>query len=402
MRNLICSLSFFACAAWLMMSCTNPADSQDTTFTMWHRVVSPAGLPDTLHYGQSVTFQVAIGDSDGDPVSATLSGLPPGSYNITSSGDTSFVTMNLVGDSLQYDSLYSVRVSAGGGAAVDSLSLSYSFVVVDSTRLGGLRKLVTGMWWTSEENDTIVSVKDSVTKTVIVTDTRHHHKYSTVVASGIIGGELYYYIETTDTVVADTAHPQKTGMLLRHTAAQVDYTIPPHFLLVNKDTIKAKVFDLPFRVNKSWQMFTVAGDTAIVYPVGKFPLIIFVKLHIYLAGDAQAQVAATSDYQFGGAARKCFDVVSTETTRGTLLSDTTIILLGDTLVRDRDTVLISDSLKTEHQFVNNDLSIPLYSYSVSAKRDTNYIDHVVIRDTVRTRNIVTSYYDTRTKITLTK
>jgi hypothetical protein len=398
----MCGVALIASVAGIIVSCSNPAKTTDTTFTMWYTVKSPNNLPDTLYYGKSVVFQVAIGDSDGDPVSASLTGLPPGAYTIATTGDTTLVTMTLTGDSLQYDSLYSVHISARGGAAVDSLSLSYSFLVVDTSRLGGLRKLVTGMWWASEENDTIVSVKDSVTKTVIVRDIKHHHKSSQVMASGLIGGDLYYYIETSDTVVADTAHPQKTGMLLRHTAAQVDYTLPPHFLLVNKDTIKARVFDLPFKANNSWQIYTVAGDTAIRYPVGQFPLIIFVKLHIYLSGDATARVAGVSDYQFGGVTRNCFDVVSTTTARGTLLSDTNVVFLVDTLIRVGDTVVVSDSMKTEHQYVNNDLSIPLWTYSVATKRDTNYVDHVAIRDTVRAENVVTSYYDARTKTTLVK
>jgi hypothetical protein len=127
-----------------------------------------------------------------------------------------------------------------------------------------------------------------------------------------------------------------------------------------------------------------------------------VKLHIYLSGDATARVAGVSDYQFGGVTRNCFDVVSTTTARGTLLSDTNVVFLVDTLIRVGDTVVVSDSMKTEHQYVNNDLSIPLWTYSVATKRDTNYVDHVAIRDTVRAENVVTSYYDARTKTTLVK
>jgi hypothetical protein len=398
MKKLVCGVALTACVAGIMVSCSNPAKPVDTKNTVWYTVKSPNNLPDTLFYGKSVVFQVAIGDSDGDAVSASLAGLPTGAYSIARAGDTTLVTMTLTGDSLQYDSLYSVRISARGGAAVDSLSLSYSFFVADTSRLGGMRKLVTGMWWTSYENDTIVSVKDSVTKTVTTRDIKHHHKYSQVKASGIIGGDLYYYIETSDTVVADTAHPQTTGLVLRHTAAQVDYTLPPHYLLVNKDTIKAKVFDLPLRANKSWQSYSVAGDTAIMYPVGQFPFIIFLKLHIYRTGNATVQVAGVSNYQFGGAARRCFEVVSTATTRTVLLSDTAIA----SFINAGDTVVVSDSVKTEHQFVNNDLSIPLWTWSVATKRDTNYVDSVAVRDTVRSENVITSYFDARTQTRLTK
>jgi hypothetical protein len=379
-----------------MVSCSNPARPVDTVDTMWYKVVSPKTIPDTLYYGQSATFQVAIGDSDGDKAGAVVTGLPRGAYNITSSGDTAFVTLNLTGDSLKWDSLYTVRIHATGGAAVDSLSLSYSFLVVDSTRLGGLRKLANGAWWTTDEYDSLVYVKDTAGIRVTVNKNDHHHKYSKVTFSGIIAGNLYYGIETTDTLLSDTTQPSKSGIVLRHTAAKVDYTVPPKLFIVNRDSVDVTVLDLPLAVNKSWQGFSLSGDTAVTIFVGLIPI----RLQLYLSMSDSGEVTGTQPYQFAGAARSCFEVVSQNNMHATYVSDTTIVFLGTTVISTGDTAVSSDSSRTEHSFINNDLSIPLWSYSVGTKRDTNYVNQVVARDTVRAALYVMSYYDARTGTTL--
>jgi hypothetical protein len=388
----------------LLFSCgnSNPAKPVDTVNTMWYKVLSPKMLPDTLNYGQYATFQVAIGDSDGDAATATVTGLPQGMYNITSSGDTAYVTLNITADSLQWDSLYTVRIRARGGAAVDSLSLSYPFLVVDSTRLGGLRKLVTGSWWTTDEYDSLVYVKDTAGIRVTIAKNDHHHKQSTVTFAGIIAGNLYYGIETTDTLLSDTTQPSKSGIALRHTAAKLDYTVPPKLFFVNKDSVDVNLLDLPLAAGKSWQVFSVAGDTAVRVYVGTFPFGVNVKLQLYLSLNDSARVAGTSPYQFGSAVRTCYEVVSQNSMKADDLSDTTIVYLGATVISVGDTVDVSDSSRTEHSFINNDLSIPLWSYSVGSKRDTNYVNQVVAHDTVRTASYVTSFHDARTGTTLMK
>jgi hypothetical protein len=392
----------FAVGFTLLFSCSNPSQPIDTTNSMWYKVVSPKTVPDTLYYGQSATFQVAIGDSDGDAVRATVTGLPQGSYNITSDRDTAFVTMNLTADSLQYDSLYTVRIHARGGAAVDSLSLSYSFLVVDSSRIGGLRKLVTGSWWITDENDSLVYVKDTAGIRVTITQNDHHHKYSKVTFAGIIAGNLYYGIETTDTVLSDSSQPSKSGIVLRHTSTKVDYTVPPKLFVVNRDSVDVVVLNLPLAVHNSWQVFTVSGDTAVRITVGTFPFIVGVPLQLYLSESGSAQVAGTSQYEFGGTARTCYEVVSQNNMKAAYVSDTTIAYLGTTIIGDGDTAVASDSVCVVHSFVNNDLSIPLWSYSQGSKRDTNYVNNVVARDTVRTASYLTMYFDARTGKTLVK
>jgi hypothetical protein len=401
-KTLCCYCAVFAAGFALVLSCTNPAQPVDTTNSVWYKVVSPKTVPDTLYYGQSSTFQVAIGDSDGDAVRATVTGLPQGSYNITSDGDTAFVTMNLTADSLQYDSLYTVRIRARGGAAVDSLSLSYSFLVVDSSRIGGLRKLVTGSWWITDENDSLVYVKDTAGIRVTVAKNDRHHKYSKVTFAGIIAGNQYYGIETTDTILSDSSQPSKSGIVLRHTAAKVDYTVPPKLFVVNRDSVDVVMLNLPLAVHNSWQVFSVSGDTAVRIYIGTFPLVIGVQLQLYLSESGSAQVAGTSQYEFGGAARTCYEVVSQNNMKADYVSDTAIAYLGTAIINVGDTAVASDSVCVVHSFVNNDLSIPLWSYSQGSKRDTNYVNNVVTRDTVRTASYLTMYFDARTGKMLVK
>ena len=395
----LCALPVFVV---LLFSCANVNKPVDTTNRMWYRVVSPKMLPDTLFYGQSATLQVAFGDSSGNAATATVTGLPQGSYNITSDKDTAFVTLNITADSLQYDSVYTARIHARGGDPVDTLSVSYSFLVVDTTRLGGLRKLLAGTWWITDENDSLAYVKDTAGIRVSIAKNDHHHKYSKVTFAGIIAGELYYGIETTDTVLSDSSQPTKSSMVLRHTASKVDYTIPPKLLIVNRDSVDVEVFKLPLAVGNSWQEFSVAGDTAVRIYIGTFPLGIGVELHVSLSENKNSSVAGVSQYQFGGALRTCYEVVSQGSMLANYVSDTTIAYLGTTIIGTGDTAVASDSACTVHSFANNDLSIPLWSYSVGTKRDTNYVNNVVARDTVRMASHVTAFFDARSGKTLTR
>jgi hypothetical protein len=383
-----------------LLSCGSSAPSgpADTSFTMWHKVLSSNDLPDTLYAGQIVTFQVAIGDSDGDPVSAALLGLPPGTYNISSSGDTAFVTMNLVADSLVFDSEYSVQVSATDGGTVDSLTLSYSFRVIDTTRLGGIRKLMTGMWWIEYENDTIIKIKDTANVTIITKDTIVHHKYSTVKGVGVAGNDVYYYIETADTILPVSGAPTINGMLLRHNSSRIGYTIPPNSWF--SDSIRVKAYDLPLATGKSWQTFNASGDTSMRVLFGP----IGVKLHVNFSFDGESQIPGTTEFQFGGALRTCFEISNTTNSNAAIISDTTIVLqfglLTDTLFHETDTIMTSRTKETGSQYLNPEFSIPLWSYSVQAKCDSNHVNNVVERDTTRKGTFVSTYYDARRQITI--
>ena len=57
--------------------------------------------------------------------------------------------------------------------------------------------------------------------------------------------------------------------------------------------------------------------------------------------------------------------------------------------------MTSKSVETSHQYVNTDLSIPLWSHSIQAKCDSNHVNNVVERDTTRKGTHITTYLDAR-------
>jgi hypothetical protein len=259
----------------------------------------------------------------------------------------------------------------------------------DSTQLGGIRKLMTGAWWIEFENDTIVKVKDSAGYTITTRNTVEHHKRTIVKNVSVVNGDVYYQIETSDTIVPVTGSPTVSSMQLLHNATQIEYTIPPNSWF--SDSIRVKAYDLPLAVSKSWQTFAATGDTSMRVLFG----FIWVKLHAVYSFNGLSKVSGTTDYQFGGVSRTCFEIANTTNSDAVIISDTTIALLTDTLVRPNDTIMTSKSVETSQQYVNTDLSIPLWSYSVQAKCDSNHVNDVVERDTTRKGTHITAYLDAR-------
>jgi hypothetical protein len=259
----------------------------------------------------------------------------------------------------------------------------------DSTLLGGIRKLVAGMWWTESENDTTVSVKDSASVTIITRDTVIHHKRTTVNSVSVVNGNLYYQLVTSDTVLPQTGNPTVTSLTLMHNATQVQYVLPPNGYF--NDSIRVKAYDLPLTVGKSWEAFNVTGDTTMRILFG----IIWIKLTVDYSYNGQFGVTGTTDYHFGDTTRSCFVLSNTTNTNAAIISDTNIVLqLGtivDTLIHLNDTILTSRTVETSSSYVNAQLSIPLWSYGVQAKCDSNYINSVVEHDTTRKGTRITSY-----------
>ncbi|HUI92436.1 MAG TPA: hypothetical protein VLX68_09345 [Chitinivibrionales bacterium] len=398
MIKILGAVLFFVIAACLSLSCSNPSKPVDTVNTMWSKVLSPSGVPDTLRYGQSVSVQIAVGDSDGDAATVSLAGLPSTCYNLSMKGDTALVNLNLVGDSLQYDSLYTVHIIGRGGAAVDSLSLTYTIMVIDTARLGGVRKLITGMWWLETGADTTITTRDSSNTSFITRDTAEHHKYSKVIYATPSGSEMVYVVQTSDTVstVAGAAESTTTSfLLLHHSATGVSYVYPPSGWF--DDSIRVKAYDLPLAVNKSWQYVNAAGDTTFHAPFG----IINVKVKYLISIEGTAQIPGVTPYQFSGADRPCFQVANATTWSTVLTCDTSISILTLT-INQGDTIASSITQSQASMYVNTELSIPLYSFTVETKVDTNYIDGVVSRGTTKKGSFITSYFDARKNVTLVK
>jgi hypothetical protein len=265
--------------------------------------------------------------------------------------------------------------------------------VTDSTQLGGIHKLMSGAWWIEFENDTIVKVKDTANVTIITRDTIEHHKRTIVKNVSIVNGDVYYQIETSDTIVPVSGGPSISGMLLLHSATQIGYTIAPNSWF--SDSIRVKAYELPLATGKSWQTFSATGDTSMRVLFGPF----WVKLHVDYSFNGQSQVPGTVEYLFGGASRTCFEIANTTNSDAVIISDTTIVLqlgpLTDTLVRQNETIMTSKSVETSRQYINADLSIPLWSHSVLVKCDSNHVNNVVERDTTRKGTRVTTYLDAR-------
>jgi hypothetical protein len=255
--------------------------------------------------------------------------------------------------------------------------------------LGGIRKLMTGMWWVEFENDTTVKVKDTANVTIITRDTVVHHKRTIVNSVNVVNGDLYYQLESSDTVVPVTGNPTITYLTLMHTATEVQYTMPPSAWF--SDSIRVKLYDLPLATGKSWQTFNVVGDSTMRVLFG----LVWIKLNVDYSYNGQSQVTGTTGYHFGDSTRSCFVLSNTTISHAAVISDTNIIFLADTLIHQNDTILVSKTVETSSSYVNDELSIPLWSYDVQAQSDTNYTNGVVERDTTRKGTWITAYLDTR-------
>jgi hypothetical protein len=264
----------------------------------------------------------------------------------------------------------------------------------DTTKLGGVRKLMTGMWWEELENDTIVKVKDTAAITIITRDTVVHHKRSVVTGVTVNNEVLNYTIVISDTVLPQTANPTMSTLVISHSATQVGYTVPP-FGWYYRDSVRVKAYDLPLATGKSWQSFTAAGDTSLRVLFALW----WVKLRAYYSATGTATVPQTTEYNFGDSLRPCFEIATTTNSLSTIISDSTVILQVGTIVLDTlhqgDTVTTSKTVETGRQFVNTDLSVPLWSYNVQAKCDSNHVNSVVERDTTRKGTWIVSYLDVR-------
>jgi len=236
--------------------------------------------------------------------------------------------MNLTADSLQYDSLLHLCASTPGAApAVDSLSLSYSFLVVDSSRIGGLRKLVNGLVVDHRRERFACVCQGYRGIRVTITQNDHHHKYSKVTFAGIIAGNLLITASKRPIPFSPTRRSRPSpGIVLRHTSTKVDYTVPPKLFVVNRDSVECRRAQLPLR-------FTIPGRfspfwyTASGLLSGRFHLSVGCRCIKYLSESGSAQVAGTSQYEFGERHEPAYEVVSQKQHEGGICVRPTIAYL---------------------------------------------------------------------------
>lgn len=360
----------------------------DTINSMWSSVLSANTIPESLYCGSTVMFQMSVGDSDGDPASITLDGLPASRYNITASGDTSFITLNLAGDSLTKDSLYTVRITATGENAADSLIQIYSMMVIDTNSLGGFRKLVEGMWWTEMQHDTTVNVKDSANVKTIIRDTLEHHKHCEVVDVFEWNGDTVYAVAVFDTIVnKDSLH--KDTSLYIHTESSVEALLVLD--LYGIDTTRVRLYNLPLTIGDSWQSFDpISIDTTASW--------IGLDFDVSLNFTGSAELTDTSYLAFSSSNYKCFTTINTtELTGLALLGEDFLNPLNpaDTLLYAGDTVGVSTTEEQSENYICPDLALQIRSTGLKTVCDSNYAQNVVTHDTTRTIKFLTKYYDPR-------
>jgi hypothetical protein len=391
-----CFLLFIIGIICIIISCVSPSSAPDTKFSVWYKVVSPSNLPDTIYYGQNISFQLAIGDSDGDPVSTELMGIPLNFYRITSNGDTSFIIINIVADSLKYDSLYTIIINTKAGSKIDSLQLTYSFFVADTTRLGGIRKLMVGTWWKETEGDTTITERDSASTTFITRDTVSHCKYNKVASVKSIDSGLEYTIESYDTSYSDTGKSlSKTLIRILHYPYKVEYIVPP--LGGFTDSIRMRLYDLPLNLNKSWQYIKATGDTTVSIPL----LIINVKLKVSYDILGNSSIPYLNTYKLNSENKQCFEIANITTLKTTMVCDSTITFFTFT-IRKGDTITASTVNSNQNILVNTDFSVPLSSFTLEQTLDTNYTNGVLSRKTKRSGSWVIELFDARKNVVYKK
>ena len=382
-----------ACAAAFFFCADNPAGPKDTSNSLWHAFKTAQDIPDTLYYGDEVTCIIAVGDSDGSPVTASVSGLPSSAWFVSQTGDTALITLTLTGDSLQYDSLYTISIIAHGGSTVDAETFTYAVQVIDSTRLGGLRTLAVGMWWRGIKGDTLEQKKDSANTILYTYDTTLYHTFNTVTGTQAINGGLWYVIESWDTCI-DSGTVRHESKFFQHTAQSEKMLISINSQ--THDTASYKLFELPLRQGNSWEMFDTSIDTAVRIAMGALSI----PLLAHYGLNAGAGVFGAATYRFDGRDMSCFEVDDTLRSSGRYIVDTTIVLLADTIVTRGDTVAVARSTTTTRMYLSPDLSIPLWSSDLEVALDSNSVSLVVQHSAKKSGTVISAYFDPRANDTL--
>jgi hypothetical protein len=386
---------FFVCAiVGLMtagMQCSNPSDNTtgDTNFSLWmNEPTSP--MPDTLIFGEAIQYEITVGDSDGDPVTAEVSGLPQTSYTINQAADSTVVTLSLIANALHYDSVYTIRIHVTGIGAVDSMTIVYPVTIIDTTRLGGIRKLTAGLWWLEVQNDTIVQIKDSLNVHTETRDTVVHHKMNRVAVVSKVGNDYVYYVQTSDTARAassTTAEVTNGTIYIQHSASDVVINLGRN-PLGGTDSIKIKIYRLPMRVGDVWEALNYVGTI----PIGSLTYIASLNDTVSTAGNI--------NYSFGDAARRCFDFSSRTLSPVVLRTESAIMIGPIVIARAGDTLSLTTTTNNKQYYVDPDLSIPLWSYETEIKNVNSELYQVTETDTTRKGMFVMKYYDVRSGQTI--
>jgi hypothetical protein len=390
-----------------LTSCSddNPAGVPDEASLGWC-VVSIDSIPHTLMYGQSITAQYCFYDKDGSAVQVSVSGIVPSLYHVVGSGDSVFVTFNLRADSLEYDSTYRITMHANGGG-IDTMTLACAMNVIDTNRLGGVRKPAIGMWWIEHQFDTLVWHLDSLdqgrlaagdTQHVYVTkkDTVEHHKFLTVTAKIPFGGDSVWVLHSSDTLKREGAGGSDSVVNdyrgIKHTASVLELsTLGPAWFL---DTVRYQYLSLPFHAGNTWKLVGISGDTAVRVSG------IRLKFSASLTGNNTAKSTVARSY--ANANRACYSVESATDMNTFAILDTTIRIPGWDTLYAGDTAACSRTrtVNNGNDFFCPDLGVGLGSHTIATQLDTNRYETKVVSDTARKGTFLKALYDPRRGDTL--
>jgi hypothetical protein len=398
-----------AAAVAALLSCSdgdNPANPPaDISMSLVFHVMSADSIPDTLFCGLPQTIvQVCFSDTDGNVPAVTVDGIGASFYSISSSGDSTFATFYLTGDSLQYDSLYTIVLRADGGGP-DTMSVSCTMLVLDTNRLGGVRTPAAGMWWLEHQFDTMAFHLDSVDEALLPGDTQHiyvsrydtieHYVFNLVIGKTLIGGDSVFVIQSFDTLKGEgaggTDSLSQEFIFLKHTAASFEMIMPVLTWFV--DTLTYRYLDLPLSAGSSWPVVNVTKDTAL--RLFGIPL----RATVSMSGTNSA--SGPSVRSFSGRNWNCYAIDNILNMTSLVVLDTTIIIGIDTL-NAGDTVAYntSDQFNNAQDYICPDIGMTLGNHTIEAKFDTSFFDIKSTRDTVRKGTSLMAIYDPRTGDTL--
>lgn len=391
--SLLRIISALALSSLFVISCSDPTGTAtppaDTSNSIWSSV-NVGVIPDTLLYGDTALFQIAVGDSDGDSASVTISGIPATMVSESRTDTSKVFLFRLIADSLQFDSLYFITVAATGVDQVDTATWTYGVQILDTARMSGLKKLAVGMWWTTMGYDTGKHYIDTFGKPLSISiGTEIHRKYQAITGTYPIGSQTFLVVLTSDTISENagiSTRIDNSGMLMRQTENSIEYLLLPGTWFI--DSITITVLKVPMGSATSWPAAYKTLDTTVRYLTMPF------SVHSVLTDTANlAPVAAPAWLQNS---RPCNEV--------TLRSDWETITTADTTITgiftSGDTITRAFIKSTGRWTWNSDFGIPVFISQKDIGFDTNTLGRVVKNDTTSKAVYLRKIFDPRSNDTV--
>jgi hypothetical protein len=285
------------------------------------------------------------------------------------------------------------------------MSLSYSMNVLDTNRIGGVRKPAVGMWWIEHQFDTLVWHLDSIDKGklqnqdtshvyLIKSDTVEHHKLNRIIAKTLAGADSVYVLFSTDTLKGEGAGGadsiKSDYMLIKHTPTGVELRSPGPVWF--NDTLKMKYLALPFSPGSSWPSISLTLDTAVRAGGIK------VLWHASFSGTSTA--GTRTQVLFAGGSRNCYTINHGTAMNSDLLLDTTLQIPGFDTLNQGDTLATSRNRQSGPLSFSSDLGVGIEDHTLETQLDTNRFELKSVRDTVRKGTFLKQLYDPRRGDTL--